>query len=44
MYCALCIVYSDNISFFKDLLDKDKSVSIIVKNLQKLVINMFKVA
>ena len=43
MYFALHIVHSDNISFFEDLLDKDKGVSIHVKNLQKLITNTFNV-
>ena len=40
----LRIAYSDNRSSFKDLLDRDKSVSIHVKNLQTLALEMFKVA
>ena len=43
MYFALHIVHSYNISFFEDLLDKDKGVSIHVKNLQKLITNTFNV-
>ena len=40
---CLRIVYSDNRSSFEDLLYKGKSVSIHVKNLGTLVLEMFKV-
>ena len=39
---ALRVVYDDNLSSFRDLLIKDKSVTIHVKNLQVLVTEMFK--
>ena len=39
---CLRIVYSDNRSSFEDLLDKDKSVPIHVKNLQTLSLEMLK--
>ena len=41
---CLRIVYGDTRSSFEDLLDKDKSVSIHLKNLQTLALEMFKVA
>ena len=37
------MVYNDKTSSFKDLLDKDKSVSIHTRNLQILATEMFKV-
>ena len=40
----LRIVHSDNRSSFEDLLDKDKSVSVHVKNVLILTLEMFKVA
>ena len=40
---CLRIAYSDNRSSFEHLLDKDKSVSIHVKNLQTLSLEMLKV-
>ena len=39
---ALRITYNDTKSTFKDLLNKDNSVSIHHKNLQVLTIEMFK--
>ena len=39
---ALRVAYDDNLSSFRDLLIKDKSVTIHVKNLQVLVTEMFK--
>ena len=39
---ALRITYNDSKSTFKDLLNKDNSVSIYHKNLQVLTIEMFK--
>ena len=39
---CLRIVYRDNRSSFEDLLDKDKSVPIHVKNLQTLSLEMLK--
>ena len=39
---ALRITYNDSKSTFKDLLNKDNSVSIHHKNLQVLTIEMFK--
>ena len=39
---ALRITYNDSKSTFKDLLNKDNSVSIYHKNLQILTIEMFK--
>ena len=41
---CLRIVYSDSVSSFKDLLDKDRSVSVHVKNIKTLAIKMFKVS
>ena len=41
---CLRITYSDNRSSFENLLDNDKSVSINVKNLWKLALEMLKVA
>ena len=40
----LRIAYSDNRSSFENLLDNNKSVSINVKNLRKLALEMLKVA
>ena len=40
---VLRIVYDDYSSCFKDLLNKDKSVTIHQRNLQQLAINIFKV-
>ena len=40
----LCFVYSDNVSSFENLLDKDRSVSVHVKNIKTLAIEMFKVS
>ena len=37
------IVYSDKTSFFEELLDKDGSVTIHIRNLQVLATEMFKV-
>ena len=39
---CLRLIYSDRISSYKELLDKDNSVPIHRKNLQKLAIEMFK--
>ena len=39
---ALRVAYDDNLSSFRDLLIKNKSVTIHVKNLQVLVTEMFK--
>ena len=41
---CLHIIYSDKISTFKELLEKDDSVSIHYRNIQALVIEMYKVA
>ena len=41
---ALRVVYSDDISSFKSLLDKDKSFTVHERNIQTLSIEMFKVA
>ena len=41
---CLRIVYSDSVSSFEDLLDKDRSVSVHVKNIKTLAIKMFKVS
>ena len=40
---CLRLIYNDKLSSFEDLLEKDNSVSIPHKNLQALVIEMFKV-
>ena len=40
----LRIAYSDTVSSFEDLLDKDRSVSVHVKNIKTLAIEMFKVS
>ena len=40
---GLRIDYSDCASFIEDLLDKDRSVSMHVKNIKTLAIEMFKV-
>ena len=48
VYClherCLCTVYSDNSSSIEDLLDKNESVLIFVKNVQTFALEMFKVA
>ena len=44
MDSILHIVRSDNRSFFENLLYKDKNLSIYVKNFQKLIKSIFKVA
>ena len=41
---CLRIVYSDSVSSIEDLLDKDRSVSVHVKNIKTLAIKMFKVS
>ena len=41
---VLCIVYSDFKSSFENLLEKDGTASIHVKNLQKLTTEMFKIS
>ena len=41
---ALRIVYKDNVSSFEDLLLKDNSVTIHERNIQKLAIELYKVA
>ena len=41
---VLRIVYNDFKSIFKDLLEKDRTVSIHVKNLHKLATEMFKIS
>ena len=41
---CLRIVYSDSVSSFDDLLDKDRSVSVHVKNIETFAIEMFKVS
>ena len=41
---ALCIVYKDFKSSFKNLLEKDGTVSIYVKNLLKIATEMFKIS
>ena len=38
------IVYSDNVSSFEELLHKDRSVSVHVRNIKTLPIEMFKVS
>ena len=40
----LCIIYNDKTSTFKELLEKDNSVSIHYRNIQALAIEMYKVA
>ena len=40
---ALCIAYDDYSSWFEDILNKDKSVTIHQCNLQQLAIEIFKV-
>ena len=40
----LCIIYNDKTSSYEELLSKDGSVSMHHKNLQKLVIEIYKVA
>ena len=40
---CLSIIYNDKISLFKQLLEKDGSVSIHIKNLWFRVVEMFKV-
>ena len=39
----LCIVYSDNTSYFEKLLEKDGSDTIYTRNLQNIAKEMFKV-
>ena len=41
---CLRIIYNDNKSSFQELLDKDKGVTIHVKNVQALVVEMLKVS
>ena len=41
---CLRIVYSDSVSSFEDLLDKDRSVSVHVRNIKTLATEMFKVS
>ena len=41
---CLLIIYNDETSTFKELLEKDNSVSILYKNIQALAIEMYKVA
>ena len=41
---CLGIVYNDNKSSFQELLDKDKGVTIHMKNVRVLAIEMFKVS
>ena len=41
---CLRIIYNDKTSTFKELLEKDNSVSIHYRNIQALVIEMYKVA
>ena len=41
---VLRIVYNDFKSFFENLLEKDGTVSIYLKNMQKLAIEMFKIS
>ena len=40
---SLQVVYKDNISFFEDLLEKDKSFTIHQENIQSLAIELFKI-
>ena len=40
---CLRIDYSDSVSSIGDLLDKDRSISVHVKNIKTLAIEMFKV-
>ena len=40
---ALCMVYNDNISTFDELLSRDKSVNIHIRNIQTLAIERYKV-
>ena len=40
---ALRLVYNDSYSSFNNLLDKDKSVSIHMRNIQDVAIELFKV-
>ena len=41
---ALCIVYDDYSTSFNDLLIKDNSVIIHIRNIQRLAIELYKVA
>ena len=41
---CLCIIYNDNTSTFKELLEKDNSVSMHYTNIQAVAIEMYKVA
>ena len=41
---CLRIIYNDKTSTFKELLEKDNSISIHYRNIQALVIKMYKVA
>ena len=41
---CLRIVYNDNKSSFQELLDKDKGVTIHIKNVRELAIEIFKVS
>ena len=41
---CLCIVYSDNVSSFEELLHRDRSVPVHFKNIKTLAREMFKVS
>ena len=41
---CLCIVYSDNVSSFEELLHRDRSVPVHFKNIKTLATEMFKVS